>query len=300
MDMHQQRDEKLEHSQASEECVEAENRRMKEICEAAEARVNRLQLTRQGLEGELQSLQDFRRELGESEARTAFLKLMVTALAHYELQETQLMEQLQAKTASLSDSNIVQTLCKDNILHNKTQNKEWLAEQVTALQATAHRLETGKAELKRILIRLGKERSSPKRTGEKETFALQSELEAVEKQIQDLEADMAARMLCNVSAVSYLYPRRNSLPEELHRQELDLETELMRDSQQQVEKVVEGCEKAHRQRVYCLEEQFDQIYKRQKQLYDYFRKQASPWRCAEGRNYSTSTQYVIALSLHNC
>lgn len=40
-----------------------------------------------------------------------------------------------------------------------------------------------------------------------------------------------------------------------HRQELDLESERMRDSQQQAERALEAREKAHRQRVHCLEEQ---------------------------------------------
>lgn len=68
---------------------------MKQICEAAEARSARLELTRRGLEGELQraqlrateteaevsSLQErlnnLRRELGDSEERAALLKVCV-------------------------------------------------------------------------------------------------------------------------------------------------------------------------------------------------------------------------------
>ncbi len=46
-----------------------------------------------------------------------------------------------------------------------------------------------------------------------------------------------------------------------HRQELDLETERMRDSQQQAERALEAREKAHRQRVHCLEEQVWESYK---------------------------------------
>jgi len=44
------------------------------------------------------------------------------------------------------------------------------------------------------------------------------------------------------------------------RQELDLESERMRNSQQQVEKALEAREKAHRQRVHCLEEQVWESY----------------------------------------
>lgn len=40
-----------------------------------------------------------------------------------------------------------------------------------------------------------------------------------------------------------------------HRQELDLETEWMKDSQQQAERALEAQEKAHCERVHCLEEQ---------------------------------------------
>ncbi len=46
-----------------------------------------------------------------------------------------------------------------------------------------------------------------------------------------------------------------------HRQELDLQTERMRDSQQQAERALEAREKAHRQRVHCLEEQVWESYK---------------------------------------
>lgn len=40
-----------------------------------------------------------------------------------------------------------------------------------------------------------------------------------------------------------------------HHQELDLETDRLRDSQLQAEQALESREKAHRQRVRCLEEQ---------------------------------------------
>lgn len=45
-----------------------------------------------------------------------------------------------------------------------------------------------------------------------------------------------------------------------HKQELDLESERMRDSQQQTERALEAREKAHRQRVHCLEEQVGEYY----------------------------------------
>lgn len=40
-----------------------------------------------------------------------------------------------------------------------------------------------------------------------------------------------------------------------HHQELDMETDRLRDSQLQAEQALERREKAHRQRVRCLEEQ---------------------------------------------
>lgn len=44
-----------------------------------------------------------------------------------------------------------------------------------------------------------------------------------------------------------------------HYQELDLETDRLRDSQLEAERALETREKAHRQRVKCLEEQVFQF-----------------------------------------
>ncbi|TNN74181.1 putative ciliary rootlet coiled-coil protein 2 [Liparis tanakae] len=75
---------------------------------------------------------------------------------------------------------------------------------------------------------------------EQELAAKQSELQAVQAQVSQLEHAHAQRLL-EVTA--------------RHHQELDLDTDRLRESQFQAEHALETREKAHRQRVKCLEEQ---------------------------------------------
>lgn len=62
----------------------------------------------------------------------------------------------------------------------------------------------------------------------------------VQAQISELEHSHAQRLLKETAR---------------HHQELDLETDRLRDGQLQAEQALETREKAHRQRVRCLEEQ---------------------------------------------
>ncbi|KTG34144.1 hypothetical protein cypCar_00000784 [Cyprinus carpio] len=199
------------------------------------------------MESEVSSLQErlnkLRRELRDSEERASLLKVegerLATALAHTELQESQLREQLQAMAASLTESNAAAGTAQDQAAQLQqvltASEHDW-----KMLQAVRQRQQ---ADQEVQLCTLAGRKGSASGAGCCYVLSLQSQISILEQTHSQRLLEVMAR----------------------HRQELDLETEWMKDSQQQAERALEAQEKAHCERVHCLEEQVCTLKKQLKQ-----------------------------------
>ncbi|XP_034387086.1 rootletin [Cyclopterus lumpus] len=152
------------------------------------------------------------------------------------------------------------------------QEKEELQDKVTNLQSSLQKLQSERAEMERVLTRLGKDKSALRKTLERvemerlrreegEAAAAARDQEQLGRTVCCLEQQLADKqgelqtVQAQVSQLEHAHAQRLLEVTARHHQELDLDTDRLRDSQFQAEHALETREKAHRQRVKCLEEQ---------------------------------------------
>ncbi|XP_034736357.1 rootletin [Etheostoma cragini] len=152
------------------------------------------------------------------------------------------------------------------------REKEELQDKVNNLQSSLQKLQSERAEMERVLTRLGKDKSSLRKTlervemerlrrEEEEAVLAAREKEQLEQTVCSLQQELAKKqdeeqaVQAQISQLEHSHAQRLLEVTARHHQELDMETERLRDSQLQAERALETREKAHRQRVKCLEEQ---------------------------------------------
>ncbi|XP_063747285.1 rootletin [Eleginops maclovinus] len=150
-------------------------------------------------------------------------------------------------------------------------DKQELQDKVTDLQSSLPKLQSDRAEMERVLTRLGKDKWALRKTLERvemerlrveeEAASAAREKEQLGQAVDSLEQELAERQAevqtvqAQVSQLEHSHAQRLLEVTAHHHQELDLETDRLRDTQLQAEQALENREKAHRQRVKCLEEQ---------------------------------------------
>ncbi|XP_032382850.1 rootletin [Etheostoma spectabile] len=152
------------------------------------------------------------------------------------------------------------------------REKEELQDKVNNLQSSLQKLQSEKAEMERVLTRLGKDKSALRKTlervemerlrrEEEEAVSAAREKEQLEQTVCSLQQELAKKqdeeqaVQAKISQLEHSHAQRLLEVTARHHQELDMETERLRDSQLQAERALGTREKAHRQRVKCLEEQ---------------------------------------------
>ncbi|XP_034438966.1 rootletin isoform X1 [Hippoglossus hippoglossus] len=176
------------------------------------------------------------------------------------------------------------------------RDKEELQDKITNLQSSLQKLQSERAETERVMTRLGKDKSALRKTLEKvEVEKLRREEEAASaarekehlgqtvrslKQELDQKLDELQTLQAQISQVEHSHAQRLLEVTARHHQELDLETDRLRDSQFQAEHALESREKAHRQRVKCLEEQVltlkEQLEQETRRRHAYFSQMLPP------------------------
>uniref|UniRef100_A0A3B4GVC1 Ciliary rootlet coiled-coil, rootletin family member 2 n=1 Tax=Pundamilia nyererei TaxID=303518 RepID=A0A3B4GVC1_9CICH len=151
------------------------------------------------------------------------------------------------------------------------REKKELQEKVANLQSFLQKRESERAEIEKVVTRFGKDKSALRKALEKvEMERLRKEEEAasvarareeLEQRVWSLEQQLAGKqnemqtLQAHISQSEHAHAHRLLEVTARHHQELDMETERLRDNQLQAEQALESREKAHRQRVRGLEEQ---------------------------------------------
>ncbi|XP_034091518.1 rootletin isoform X3 [Gymnodraco acuticeps] len=144
------------------------------------------------------------------------------------------------------------------------RDKQELQDKVTNLQSSLQKLQSERADMERVLTRLGKDKSGLRKTLEKvemERLRVEEEAASAAREKEQLGQELAERqeevqtVQAQMSQSEHAYAQHLLEVTARHHQELHLETDRLRDTQLQVEQALESREKAHRQRVKCLEEQ---------------------------------------------
>nr|XP_057928909.1 rootletin [Doryrhamphus excisus] len=151
------------------------------------------------------------------------------------------------------------------------ENADQLQDKVAHLQGSLHKLQREKANMEKVLTRLGKDKGALRKTLEKaemerlrteeaaaaaarETQQSGQALVGLERQLAERQ-DQVTALQAHISQLEHTHAQRLLEVTVRHHQELDAETEHLRSAQLQAEQALESREKAHRQRVKCLEDQ---------------------------------------------
>ncbi|XP_068447240.1 rootletin isoform X3 [Clinocottus analis] len=177
------------------------------------------------------------------------------------------------------------------------REKEELQDKVTNLQSSLQKLQSERAEMERVLTRLGKDKSVLRKTLEKvemerlrreegEAAAAARDREQLGRTVCCLKQELAEKqselqaVQARASQLEHAHTQRLLEVTARHHQELDLETDRLRDSQFQAEQALETREKAHRHRVKCLEEQVltlkEQLDQETRRRQTYFNQMLQP------------------------
>ncbi|AWP11438.1 putative rootletin-like [Scophthalmus maximus] len=176
------------------------------------------------------------------------------------------------------------------------REREELHDKLKSLQCSLHKLQSERAETERVAARLGKDKSALRKTLEKvemERLRREEEVASASRQkeqlgqtVRGLEQELAEKLdevqtlQAHISQLEHCHAQRLLEVTARHHQELDLEMDRLRDSQLQAEQALETREKAHRQRVKCLEEQVltlkEQLDQESRRWHAYFNQMLQP------------------------
>uniref|UniRef100_A0AAV2KYH3 Sushi, nidogen and EGF-like domain-containing protein 1 n=1 Tax=Knipowitschia caucasica TaxID=637954 RepID=A0AAV2KYH3_KNICA len=240
----------------------------------SEDRCSTLRLSEERLNTQLS-----RAEIQEAQLREQLHKLSSSVSDSHsssESQQQQLIQLQRALTTSEQDRCALQSLTQQQNAdlngHRRVpqlqQENNNLLENVKALQGALQKVQHEKAEMERKATRLHKDKSALRKSlekvemerlrNEKEASAATRDQQRLGETIHELEQELIEKqreMQAHLSQLEHFHAQHLLEVTARHHQELDLETERLRASQQQAEQALESREKAHRQRVRCLEEQ---------------------------------------------
>ncbi|XP_061895359.1 rootletin-like isoform X1 [Entelurus aequoreus] len=148
------------------------------------------------------------------------------------------------------------------------ESADQLESKVEHLQGSLHKMQQEKADVEKVLVRLGKDKSALRKTLEKaqadslrtqEAESLRTEQAGqvqagMERQLAERQ-DQVTALQAHISQLEHTHTQRLLEVTVRHHQELDAETACLRGAQLQAEQALQSRERAHRQRVKCLEDQ---------------------------------------------
>ncbi|XP_061680966.1 rootletin isoform X3 [Syngnathoides biaculeatus] len=181
-----------------------------------------------------------------------------------ELKNCELDKHNKSLQQSLERQQAAQEVTQKNaeLLEDKVTNLE---SKVTSLQVTLEQLQREKADMEKAMARLGKDKSALRKSLEKAEMERLRTKEAVATETHQmllcLERQLAERqyqvtgLQAHVSQLEQAQAKRLLEAATRHHQELEAATQRLRDAQLQAQQALESREKAHRQRVKCLEDQ---------------------------------------------
>ncbi|XP_061636081.1 rootletin isoform X2 [Phyllopteryx taeniolatus] len=189
-----------------------------------------------------------------------------------ELRNCELDKHNKSLQQSLKRQQAAQEAARKNaeLLENKATNLE---SKVTSLQVTLQQLQREKADTEKAMTRLGKDKSALRKSLEKAEMERLRTKEAVatethqalvclERQLVERQHQVTA-LQAHVGQLEQTQAQRLLEAATCHHQELDDATQRLRNTQLQAQQAQESREKAHRQRVKCLE---DQVFTLKQQL----------------------------------
>ncbi|XP_072771225.1 uncharacterized protein crocc2 [Nerophis lumbriciformis] len=140
------------------------------------------------------------------------------------------------------------------------ESADQLESKVEHLQGSLHKMQQEKANVEKVLVRLGKDKSALRKTLEKaQADGLRTERAGqvqagMERQLAERQ-DQVTALQAHISQLEHTHTQRLLEVTVRHHQELDAETACLRGAQLQAEQALQSRERAHRQRVKCLEDQ---------------------------------------------
>ncbi|XP_061744407.1 rootletin [Nerophis ophidion] len=152
------------------------------------------------------------------------------------------------------------------------ESADQLESKVEHLQGSLHKMQQEKANVEKALARLGKDKSALRKMLEKaeadslkarEAESLRTEvagqaLAGMERQLAERQ-DQVTALQARISQLEHTHTQRLLEVTVRHHQELDAETACLRGAQLQAEQALQSRERAHRQRVRCLEDQVSSL-----------------------------------------
>ncbi|XP_069755172.1 rootletin-like [Narcine bancroftii] len=151
-------------------------------------------------------------------------------------------------------------------------------ERVDNLQRVVAQLENEKRELQRSKMYLEKDQSALRKTynhtktdklkSEEDALRLSAEKGQLDQSLSGAEMDLAEtqrqiqQLQCKVVVMEWSHSQRLIELTTRHHQQLEKETQRLRNANQQAERILEAKEQAHRQRVTLLQEQLDREMKK--------------------------------------
>nr|XP_054604928.1 rootletin [Nothobranchius furzeri] len=181
------------------------------------------------------------------------------------------ISELEKHSRTLKESLKQQQEAELNVSQQLQREKEEIQEKFKSLQSFLQTLRGEKADTEKILMRLRKDRSALRKRLEKvEMDRLRQEEKVasvtrgnaqLEEAVCNLQQELTGKqetletLQAQISQLEHSHAQHLLEVTARHRQELDSETHRLRDSRLQAEQALETRERAHRQRVQCLEEQ---------------------------------------------